>query len=187
MNKKEFLYKMKIDLSEINCEERQKFLNYYSEMIDDYMEEGLKEEDVIKKIGSPKQISEKIIRENSEESIFKPETINCVLWKILMIISFPLWGCLLLSFLIFIFVIPISACAISLALVINSIVSIVASPFVFYKFGAAVSIMQFGLGVICLGLSIPVWKFTIISWNNVMAIYKNIKKMLLLILKGDRK
>ena len=60
MNKKEFLRKMDYYLLAINDEERYRFVGYYEEMIEDYLENGLSEEEAIQKIGDPKQITKKI-------------------------------------------------------------------------------------------------------------------------------
>ena len=62
MNKKEFLRKMDYYLLAINDEERYRFVGYYEEMIEDYLENGLSEEEAIQKIGDPKQITKKIFQ-----------------------------------------------------------------------------------------------------------------------------
>ena len=52
MDKKEFLHKLQKGLSGLPKDDIQERLNFYSEMIDDSVEEGLTEEDAISRIGS---------------------------------------------------------------------------------------------------------------------------------------
>lgn len=59
MNKREFLKKMDYYLLKISDNERHKFINYYEEIIEDYVENGLSEEEAVKKIGNPQQITKK--------------------------------------------------------------------------------------------------------------------------------
>lgn len=61
MNKKEFLKKVEQYLVDLNDIERNRFVSYYKEIIEDYLENGLTEQESIEKIGSPKEIAAMIL------------------------------------------------------------------------------------------------------------------------------
>ena len=62
MNKQEFLTELKKALSPLSKADLEERLSFYSEMIDDRMEEGLSEEEAVAAIGSPDEIAAQIIR-----------------------------------------------------------------------------------------------------------------------------
>ena len=57
MNKSEFLQQLKKELAGIPKEDREERLNFYSEMIDDRMEEGLSEEDAVRAVGTDDELA----------------------------------------------------------------------------------------------------------------------------------
>ena len=61
MNKAEFLNELSFCLQNMNDSEKNKFIIYYDEMISDYVENGMSEEDAVNKIGAPKKIAEELI------------------------------------------------------------------------------------------------------------------------------
>ena len=63
MNKKEFLSRLEHRLSGLPREEREERLSFYSEMIDDRIEEGLSEEEAVNDIGSIDEVADGIKRE----------------------------------------------------------------------------------------------------------------------------
>ena len=93
MNKKEFLSRLEHRLSGLPREEREERLSFYSEMIDDRMEEGLSEEDAVAEADS----FEEIAAQGTGE---KPEKRKRILrgWEIaLLLIGSPLWLSLLIA------------------------------------------------------------------------------------------
>ena len=101
MNKNAFLLELKKGLNflpESDCEDR---LNFYSEMIDDYIEEGLTEEEAINKIGSVQKIIEQIIIETPFNKVvkekIKPQKKFRVWELILIILGSPIWLSLLIA------------------------------------------------------------------------------------------
>ena len=66
MRKDEFLSSLERLLRSLKREERNKFLSYYSEMIDDYMEDGCGEEEAVGRIGSPGEIAQEILTDREE-------------------------------------------------------------------------------------------------------------------------
>ncbi len=67
MNKKSFLRQLSFRLIFMNKEQKQSILDYYSEMIDDYVEDGYSEEEAVKKLGDIKDIVRDIKEANGEK------------------------------------------------------------------------------------------------------------------------
>ena len=59
MKKDEFLSSLERLLRSLKREERNRFLSYYAEMIEDYMEDGCEEEDAVQRIGVPVRLHRK--------------------------------------------------------------------------------------------------------------------------------
>ena len=53
MDKAEFLKGLEFNLLKMNHLEKNKFITYYDEMISDYIEDGMKEEEAVNKVGTP--------------------------------------------------------------------------------------------------------------------------------------
>lgn len=75
MKKSEFLAELELRLGGLPDVDRKQSLDYYTEMIDDHVEDGLSEEGAIAAIGTPAQLAEEILREklaaNGEASCAK--------------------------------------------------------------------------------------------------------------------
>ena len=105
MNKQEFLYELKGKLWALSEEEKKSSLEYYTEMIDDRMEDGLSEEEAVAAIGTLDEIVEQIMGEsphapavvNQEEKQTVPprqakEKGRVQPWIIvLLVLGAPLW------------------------------------------------------------------------------------------------
>ena len=93
MNKQEFLSKVKANLKGLPKRDVEGRLNFYSEAIDDRIEEGLSEEDAVLALGSTaeiaEQISEEIYAANDGEMDTKNESRP---WEIvLLVLGAPVW------------------------------------------------------------------------------------------------
>lgn len=99
MNKREFLEQLEKGLSDLPKNDIEERLAFYSEMIDDRMEEGISEEDAVAGIGSVDDIVAQILSEIPLSKIVK-ERIKpkrrLKAWEILfLILGFPVWFSLL--------------------------------------------------------------------------------------------
>lgn len=93
MDKKDFLALLQVRLSDLPRADMEERLNFYSEMIDDYVEEGLTEEEAISRIGSVNDIAAQIL---ADASLTPGKSRN--LWKIAAILlGSPIWLSLLIS------------------------------------------------------------------------------------------
>lgn len=79
MNKRTFLKTLAKELRPLNSSELQKNINYYEEIIADMTENGLSEEDAVKKIGSPKQIAQEILENTPPENMRKKDRAGRIL------------------------------------------------------------------------------------------------------------
>ncbi|MBQ3168371.1 MAG: DUF1700 domain-containing protein [Clostridia bacterium] len=134
MNKSKFLLRLKRALRGCSPSEIQNRLAFYSEMIDDRVEEGLLEKEAIQAIGDPVQIAEEIRMELGEKK--KDRRPLSTGAKILIALGSPIWLSLL-----------IAAVAVGLSLVI-SLAAVVFSVFV-CMFAALICVFAavFALGV----------------------------------------
>lgn len=100
MNKNEFLKKLAEELHGIPKSDIDKTLDYYSEIIDDAVEEGEDERTVIERLGSVGEIAEKIIDDMPLARLVK-ENIKRRKWDkamiVLIIVGSPIWFSLLIS------------------------------------------------------------------------------------------
>ena len=63
MNKQEFITKLKAMLTDLPEKEINDRIDFYSEMIDDRIEDGLTEEEAVKDIGTVEEVAKQIINE----------------------------------------------------------------------------------------------------------------------------
>ena len=100
MRKQEFLAELEYGLEGLPREEIDERLDFYSEMIDDRMEEGFSEEDAVAGIGSLNDVIAQIIDDVPLSRILKNDKPRRARrgWEIaLIILGFPVWFPLLIS------------------------------------------------------------------------------------------
>lgn len=100
MNKHEFLAQLRKGLSGLPREDIEERLTFYSEMIDDRVEEGYSEEESVEAVGPVDDVVEQIIAETPFTRIakerIKPKR-KLEKWEIaLIVISFPIWFSLII-------------------------------------------------------------------------------------------
>lgn len=185
MNRVEFIGILSVELAALKRVEREKFITYYEEIIDDYMENGFDEEAVIEKIGNPKVIAKNILSEQDTVDIKVPLTNSKVINMILLILGFPLWGSLVfaglmvvLSGVIVIWCIPFTAGVSALAFFLAGIYSIVATPFMIAEV-LSVGVVQLGVGIASLGVSFLLAMATMYLCKNFAFFTKELSSRLL--------
>ncbi len=160
MTKAAFIENIRQITSYLPVNEREKYVEYYSEMIDDAVEDGMSEEEAVASLGTIEEISA-YIRENSAQSIQSPAPESVVrekkhlpVWAIVLIVlGFPIWFSLLCA----VFSIYISGWAVIISLFAADIsifaAGIVSVPALFMVGSLAKLLITLGLGLFCLGLS----------------------------------
>lgn len=107
MRKKEFLDELRGKLEGLSESDREDRIAFYSEMIDDRIDEGKSESEAIREIGSVNDIVEQIAQSTSLVRLVKERVApkrSLKDWEIvLLILSFPLWFPLLVTVLALVF------------------------------------------------------------------------------------
>ena len=98
MNKEKFLSALEKGLGGLPREEAAERINFYSEMIDDLVEEGLTEEEAVAKIGSVGDIVTQILTDDAapvkpKKARHKPGALEITL----LVLGSPIWLALLIS------------------------------------------------------------------------------------------
>ena len=101
MNKQAFLAQLRKELSHIPTTEREEQILFYSEMIDDRMEEGLSEEQAVAQVGRVEDMAAQILAESVGGERARPAQKSARRRgrgeTALLILGFPLWLPLLLA------------------------------------------------------------------------------------------
>lgn len=134
MNEKQiFIHQLKKKLANLPEKERKKSLAFYSEMIDDAMEDGMSEAEAVKSLGDVNDIARDILSEAPFSSIVKGETQklknkckNSPAFTVLLIVGSPVWLPLLLAAAICVCAVAFSAIAVFTSLFISAIAVVVA-------------------------------------------------------------
>ena len=112
MNKAEFIEQLKNSLQGLSDEDIKKSLDYYEEMIDDRIEDGMTEEEAVDGLGSIEEIKNHVLDGLSIVKIVKekvkPKRALKVWEIVLLIVGSPVWApvllCLIIAFLCIYFV-----------------------------------------------------------------------------------
>lgn len=189
MNKTELLNSLQNLLSGLPEEELQKSLDFYSEMVDDRVEDGMSEEDAVAALGEVKEIADKILSEVSisklvrakvkkakQKSGIRPWMIVC------LVLGFPVWFPLALVALILIFVfylvfwiLMLVLYIVDLSLFLAGIGSVIAGigTMVVEKNWSAGWFM-IGSGLVSLGLCIPLFPLCGLAAKGLLKVGKKI-------------
>lgn len=101
MTKLEFLFELREKLKGLPKNEIDERLSFYSEMIEDRVEEGILEEEAVQQIGNIDEIAEQIISEIPLTKIakerIKPKRKISTWETVLLIVGSPIWCSLLLA------------------------------------------------------------------------------------------
>ena len=89
MTKNEFLSSLSQTLAELPEQDVAQSLAYYSEMIDDYMENGMTEEEAVETLGSVEEVSAQILADVPVQDRTEDEPAprkSMEVWKIVLLI-----------------------------------------------------------------------------------------------------
>ena len=165
MNKAEFLNGLRTKLNGLPQNDIEERVSFYTEMIDDRVEDGMSEEEAIEQIGPVDKVVETIVSEIPLSKIVKakvkPQKKMPVWAIVLLVLGFPVWFPILISLVSVIFsvyltlwIIVITLYAVDLSLAVASIASI-ASAFVAFIGGEPlVGLASIGSFMVCGALSV---------------------------------
>lgn len=164
MNKQQFLAAIREKINFLPPQDINRSLDYYAEMIDDRIEDGLSEEEAVAAMGSAEEIAAQILGENPPPPPAKQprKKKTWQAWEIvLLIVGFPLWFPLLLAAAIIVLALYIvlwSAIivlyAADLCFAAGALVGILYAPLLAYTGQGAAALLLLGAGLVCVGLTI---------------------------------
>ena len=165
MNKREFIENLRKALNGLPKDEVAERLSFYSEMIDDRMEDGLSEEEAVSEIGQVDEIASQIVAEFPLAALVK-ERIRprrkYSAWEItLLVLGFPVWFPVLaalfvsiLSVYIVIWAVVVSLWAAQVALAVGALGGAAEGILLIRQRGVPQGLILIGLGLCCAGLSV---------------------------------
>lgn len=165
MNKQDFIASLRTSLSGLPKQDVEDRLNFYSEMIDDRIEEGLTEQEAVLAIGSVTTVSSQIIADIPLSKIakekIKPKR-GLRAWEILLLaLGSPIWLSLLIAAFAVVFSLYVSVWSVIISLwaVFASLVACAAggiiAGIIFIVVGNVLTgVCMIGTALVCAGLSI---------------------------------
>ena len=181
MSKEQFLQAIRKQISGLPKQDIERFLDYYAEMVDDRMEDGLSEEEAVEAMGTVDEIVEQIL-EDATISEEKQQTENRQTENrqtensrsfpklgtteiVLLILGIPVWLPLLLSVFVVLLSVYVTIWSVIVTLYVADVAFVVGAV---AGIGAGVmqivggeliqAIFLFGSGLVCAGISI-LWFF----------------------------
>ena len=175
MNKQEFLNEITARLNGLPEQELQRYIDYFSEMIDDRIEDGMSETEAVEAVGSIDDAVNDILKDIPLTKVIKAKASTrrkLRVWEIiLLIVGSPIWLPLLLCFIIIIFVlyiviwvIVIAFWACLLAFWVAGIASIVVGVGSIFRMPPAMPLLAIAAGLLLVGIAllllVPMIKLT---------------------------
>ncbi len=165
MTKQDFLALLRKGFSALPQKEMEERLNFYSEMIDDRMEEGFSEEEAVAAVGSADEIIAQVVADTPLLKIAKEKLKSnrrLKAWEIvLLVLGSPIWLSLgvaavavILSLYISVWAVIISLWAVFASLIGCAFGGIFAGVIFVYKGNTLSGIAVIGAGILCVGLSV---------------------------------
>ena len=200
MSKEEFLAAIRQRIAGLPQSDIDKSLDFYSEMIDDYLEDGLTMEQAIKAMGTVDEIASQILMATPLPKLMKAKahpSRALRAWEIvLLVLGSPIWAslllmvaCVILSVYIVIWSVVVVLYCADLSFAISGVAGIiggVALMFIGNHFQAA---FLLGTALICIGVSILLFFAFNKATKGIVALSKLIimKIKSLFIKRGDAK
>lgn len=183
MSKQEFLDRLCKGLSGLPQNEIDERLTFYSEMIDDRMEEGFSEEEAVLAVGSPEKIVEqavadilfvKIVKER-----LKPKRRLKPMEIVLIALGSPIWVSLgisalavILSLYISFWSVIISLWAVFVSIVVSAFGAAIAGAYFICNGDAYSGLAMISAGVVLAGLSIFIFYGCKAATNGILILTK---------------
>lgn len=196
MTKVQFLYELDEKLSALSEQDRERSLEYYSEMIDDRMEEGLSESAAVAALGSVDSIYSEIVSDIPFSRIIgaklkrSPEKAAKSVWMwILIVFGFLVFGlpiiasafAVIISLYAAIWTVVISLWVVPLSLLLGGVAGVILFFPTIFLGNSVKALFTLGAGIFSLGLVVPF--FYIAKWTTKGAIVLS-KGMLVFIKKS---
>lgn len=165
MNKQEFLVQLQKGLCGLPQDDIEERLTFYSEMIDDRIEEGLSEDEAVGKIGSVNAVVTQILAETPITKLVKekvrPNRVRKA-WEIaLLVLGSPIWLSLMIAAFAIIFAayiviwsVVVTLWAIEASIAVCSLGGVVSAVVFAFQGNKLTGLAMLSAGICCAGLSI---------------------------------
>ena len=183
MKKREFLDRLKASLWAMPEADKERSADYYAEMIDDRMEDGLSEEEAVAAIGDLDEIVKQILNETPRPPATvkkeqKQQKQGLETWMIvLLVLGSPVWIPLVasaagtvISVYVSLWTVVIFLYAVFIALAIASVGCVVGSFFMIGRFAEV--LVAWGAALLCAGLAIGVFMLSNLAAKGLVALTK---------------
>lgn len=165
MLKQKFLAELEAGLSALPREDIEERLTFYSEMIDDRMEEGLSEEQAVAEIGTVEEVISRIVAETPLSKLVrekvKPKRTLGTWGIVLLILGSPLWLTLsmaaltvILAAYVVVWALIVSIWALEASLAACSLVGLLTTGIYVFQGSVPAGAAMLGVGIFCAGLTI---------------------------------
>ena len=187
MNKQEFLEQLRGSLSGFPQEDVDERLSFYSEMIDDRVEEGLSEEEAVSGIGTVDEVTSQIIGDIPLSKIVKEKVKprrKLRAWEIVLIVlGSPIWlslliaaVCVVISIYAVLWSLIISLWAVELAVALSFIYCIISGVVCFALGHTFTGLAVLGAGLFCAGIAIFLFFGCKAATKGIVVLTKKIAK-----------
>lgn len=165
MKRNEFLARLSERLAGLSEQDRARSLDYYGEMIDDRIEEGMAEEEAVRAVGTPEAAAEAILAEIPLSRLVKervsPARSLSALEIVLLVLGSPIWLSLaavvfavLLSLYAVIWSGIVCVWAVFAALAGSAVGGVLAAPILGFSVSFGAAAVTLGAGLFVAGLAI---------------------------------
>ena len=161
MNKKDFMAALGEGLVGLSPQEQDKWLDFYSEMIDDRIEDGIAEEEAVAAIGALEDVIAQILAQSQPVKKEKKKRELKTWHWVLLIAGSPVWFSLLVavasvvfSLLVGVWAVVIAFYSVFASLVACGLAGVVVTPVFLLHGNTIAGLCCLGAGLFCVGLSI---------------------------------
>lgn len=158
MNKQEYIEALRAELSGMNKSEVSKTIEFYSELIDDALEDGVSEEEAVAGLEQPETVAARMRREETADTKKRGHT---VLFVIAIVLASPIWLPIAVSVIAVLFSVYISLWAVVISLMVSAagsgvgaIAGTAAAVMMFNSRGIADSLFILGSALVIAGAAI---------------------------------
>lgn len=191
MNKKEFLDMLQARLAGLPQEDIKRSLEFYGEMIDDRMEEGMDEQQAVKEIGSVDEVVAQILSETPLQRLLKEKakpSRTLRVWEIVLLaLGSPVWASLLLaaacvffSVYILIWSLVLVIYCVSVSFAAGAVSGAAGSIMLLFMGNPLSALLFFGAGLICAGITV----FMFFASKDITVAIAELSKILLIKIKS---
>lgn len=168
MPKEKFLLELKLRLKKYGISNSNQYINYYSEYLDDLIENDYTEADAIKKIGGVNNVFLAILSDNDVQISNTKNKIKAAL----LLMGIPVWGPIVAAGYIILLALVFAVMICSIAFSFAGLWLLLGSLIVLLKTGFIDFLFQLGTAFIFGGLGIVFWQLFVLSSKKTFNLVK---------------